>query len=565
MSESYVKSIDGTPRLYINGAAADTFAYITYITENNRYADFAAAGYRLFSVPVFFGKNRLNENSGLDVFTDGIFDGDEPSFSIIDEDIARILNACPDAYILPRVNVSLSRRWELEHPDELCSQKKDGRAGRASFASEIWLGEVRRELAIFIEHVMSAEYSEHIVGFQIAGGNTEEWLPLDDNGISGRRAMDRFVRSLAKSHIRYREGDEHDEYFYRFYSELVADTICLLAGDVKGLTDRRLVVGTFYGYTLECPYQTMGHHSLWQVLDCEDVDFICSPISYSEVRRLGRDHPYMLPVDSVRLHGKLYFSENDTRTHLSRPINDTPHYTAPIWYGPDKSGSIEAIKLHAARALVRGHSAWWFDMWGGWFDDEDYMSLISKLKALADANKRLPTSTTAEVAVFVDEWVLAAVSDPEISTRVCFNIREALGKMGAPYDIYLVDDLSYAIDEYDYRAAIILEPLRSVYTMTARDILEREGIPTFTVTPKNADVSPSELRTFIRDAGAHVYVERDAVVCAGDSFLMLHTVEEGDHLIIPAENERYTDALTGEVFDGKALPAKHTYILKVTD
>ncbi len=562
MSESYVNNESGIPRLYINGEPADTLAYITYLTENNRYADFARAGYRLFSVPVFFGKNRLNENTGLEVFTDGIFDGETPDFSIVDADIERILEACPNAYILPRVNISLSRAWELEHPDELCEMKPDGRAGRASLASDVWLRGVRRRLECFIKYVMSAPYAEHIIGFQIAGGNTEKWLPLDANGISGKRATDKFIEYLAEGHISYREGDEKEEYFYRFYSELVAHTVCLLARDVKKLTGRRLVVGTFYGYTLECPSCTSGHHELERVLNCEDIDFICSPISYSEARRSGRDHPYMLPVDSVMLHGKLYFSENDTRTHLSRPVNDTPYYTAPVWYGPDKKETIELIKLHAARALVRGHSAWWFDMWGGWFDDPEYMSLMTRLKELADENKCLPHCSSAEVAVFIDEWVLSAIYDPEISTRVCSQIREALGKMGTPYDIYLARDISDALDEYDYRAAILLEPFPSSHSTIVSEILELNDLPLLTITPQNADISSSELRDFVRSAGVHLYFERDAVVYASEDLLLLHTTGGGDYELIPYEGERFVDALSGKPFDGKSLPAGHTYILK---
>ena len=82
-------SQSGYPQLCINGEIQDGLAYITYLTENNRYIDFAKAGYRLFSVPVFFGYNHLNERSGLNVFKKGIFDKDEPDFSIFDEDIIR--------------------------------------------------------------------------------------------------------------------------------------------------------------------------------------------------------------------------------------------------------------------------------------------------------------------------------------------------------------------------------------------------------------------------------------------------------------------------------------------
>ena len=101
---------NGYPQLCINGEIQDGLAYITYLTENNRYIDFAKAGYRLFSVPVLFGFNHLNEHSGLNVFNIGIFD------------------------IFPRVNISISREWELRNPDELCDPYPDGTLSRTTFA-----------------------------------------------------------------------------------------------------------------------------------------------------------------------------------------------------------------------------------------------------------------------------------------------------------------------------------------------------------------------------------------------------------------------------------------------
>ena len=65
---SEILNKNGYPQLCINGEIQDGLAYITYLTEHNCYTDFAKAGYRLFSVPVFFGFNHLNEHSGLDVF-----------------------------------------------------------------------------------------------------------------------------------------------------------------------------------------------------------------------------------------------------------------------------------------------------------------------------------------------------------------------------------------------------------------------------------------------------------------------------------------------------------------
>lgn len=547
---------NGYPQLCIHGEIQDGLAYITYLTENNRYVDFAKAGYRLFSVPVFFGFNHLNEYSGLDVFKKGIFDKDEPDFSVFYEDIKQILAACPNAYIFPRVNVSLSRDWELQNPDELCDPYPDGTAARASLASDKWAVEVKREIRAFIAHVEESTYRAHIVGYQVAGGNTEEWLPLDkEKGISGRRVEEKFAK-----HVQEKGIEASEPAFYRFYSELVADRILEFSSLIKSLTERRLIVGTFYGYTFSCPDRTFGHHALLKILESEDVDFICSPLCYSNNRRAGRDHPYGPPVASVKHHGKLYFSENDTRTHLSRAVNGMEWYNTPVWFGPDKEGTCNIIKMHAAKALINGHAAWWFDMWGGWFADDTYMTLLKDIRSLFEKSASAPIVSAAETAVFVDEECYALLSEPSVSLNVCFGIREALGKMGAPYDMYLSADAPSVMDRY--KAIISLVPIETESSRRVKALAEQSKRAILEITKDNYDITTRELREFLQGAGAWVYCERDAVIYANDRFMFLHTAEDGEYTLHVKHTETLVDVLTGKPFtQGQYLKKGESFIL----
>ena len=530
------------PQLCINGEIQDGLAYITYLTENNRYTDFAKAGYRLFSVPVFFGFNHLNEFSGLDVFKKGIFDKDEPNFSLFDADIKQILDACPNAYIFPRVNVSLSREWELQNPDELCAPYPDGTPSRTSFASDKWAEEVKREIRAFIAHIKKSRYASHIVGYQVAGGNTEEWLPFDrEKGTSGKRATEKFAKYVEAKGI-----EASEPAFYRFYSELVADRIIEFSSLIKCLTERRLIVGTFYGYTLSCPYRSYGHHALFKILESEEIDFICSPVCYSNNREVGRDHPYMTALTSIKHHGKLYFSENDTRTHLSHAVNDMEWYNKPIWFGPDKETSCDVIKMHAARALINGHAAWWFDMWGGWFATDTYMALLKDIRNLFEKSASFPMHSTTQTAVFVDEESYALISNASVTRKVCSNIREALGKMGAPYDIYLSADAPSVV--YRYKAIISLVPIETELSKSVKKLAEQNNCAYIEITNDNYDMPPSELRAFLQSAGVWVYCERDAVIYANSRFIFLHTVEDGEYTLNIKNIGKLIDVFTGKPF-----------------
>ena len=539
---SEIISKNGYPQLCINGVIQDGLAYITYLTENNCYIDFAKAGFCLFSVPVFFGFNHLNEDSGLDVFKKGIFDKDEPNFSLFDADIKQILDACPNAYIFPRVNVSLSREWELQNPDELCAPYPDGTPSRTSFASDKWAEEVKREIRAFIAHIKKSRYASHIVGYQVAGGNTEEWLPFDrEKGTSGKRATEKFAKYVEAKGI-----EASEPAFYRFYSELVADRIIEFSSLIKCLTERRLIVGTFYGYTLSCPYRSYGHHALFKILESEEIDFICSPVCYSNNREVGRDHPYMTALTSIKHHGKLYFSENDTRTHLSHAVNDMEWYNKPIWFGPDKETSCDVIKMHAARALINGHAAWWFDMWGGWFATDTYMALLKDIRNLFEKSASFPMHSTTQTAVFVDEESYALISDASVTRKVCSNIREALGKMGAPYDIYLSADAPSVVDRY--KAIISLVPIETELSKSVKKLAEQNNCAYIEITNDNYDMPPSELRAFLQSAGVWVYCERDAVIYANSRFIFLHTVEDGEYTLNIKNIGKLIDVFTGKPF-----------------
>ena len=112
MITSAVKQIGGEPIVQT--------AYITYLQQYNCYQDFADCGYRLFSVSIPFATCTINEIEPFPALSEDVFKKETPDFEIIDESVKKILDACPDALIFPRISVNLPMRWEGEHSDELC-------------------------------------------------------------------------------------------------------------------------------------------------------------------------------------------------------------------------------------------------------------------------------------------------------------------------------------------------------------------------------------------------------------------------------------------------------------
>ncbi len=513
---SSIKNINGVPTLCANGSPLPGFAYITYRTNNARYEDFAKIGCSLYSVPVFFGSQTINEVSRFPSIAPGIFDTDTPDFSIFDRDMEKICTVCPDAYIFPRINMSLPEKWENDHPDECCDSGFTSHR-RACFSSDAWAAETKRLLGLFIDHAAASPYRENIVGYQLAGGNTEEWFSFDQKGSIGKRFYEKFEAYRKKNRIP-ESGEIHDEELRRFSSVVTAERIMEFAAFAKERTNCRLVIGSFYGYTLECTDPVSCHHALGMILDCPDIDFICSPVSYADNRPAGIDHACMLPVDSLKAHGKLYFAENDTRTHLSKAPNELPHYNNPIWFGPEPEKSREIIASHFARALTHGHAMWWFDMWGGWYADAEYMKLLGDCLEICRDSLTKDRTSLSEVAVFADE---TAYSKEGCDKRLNYQIRKTLGAVGAPYDIYLIDDYESVREKYKF--FVFLCPAATSALDKAISDAGEKGI---VIDRNNRSVTPGELRAIFRSHGVHIWHDSAPIVYASGSYLFVDSEDQ---------------------------------------
>ena len=115
--------------LLIDGVRVPAMAYITYFDEHTRCADFAKAGYQLFSVGASFTGLPINPRTGFTpALGPGIFDvKGQPDYREFEDNVRTIIAGCPDAKIFPRVYVSMPQWWVDENPDEVCTTKRGDR------------------------------------------------------------------------------------------------------------------------------------------------------------------------------------------------------------------------------------------------------------------------------------------------------------------------------------------------------------------------------------------------------------------------------------------------------
>ncbi len=563
---SEIKDCGGVPTLYINGEPHAAIAYMTYLEKFNKYNDFASAGYKFFSVPILFSGRWISITDGLTPFKKGIFDEKgAPDFSLFDETVEKILEACPNAYIIPRVNISMPVWWEEENPDEL--NIKDGIPCRESFYSRKWHDDVSQFLREFTQYTNSCIYASHIVGYQIAGGQTEEWFHFDMNGGYGECAKPAFKAFLEKYYpetdykglpdltlLNKKTNYFNDEYltlYIEFANFKIAQAISHFAGIVKEETGNNVVVGTFYGYTLEVTNSLQGTHALNYILKDKNIDFICSPNSYIGVRSPETDWTEMCPADSVRLHGKMCFQECDIRTHLTVPLSRKDPSTdpngllsAPIWQ-PRKSKyqAVNEIRKSFARQLIKGNALWWFDMWGGWYADADIMNEMATYKSIYEQSLTdAVRSSKAEVAVFVDESAYKYLTN--CSLRNIFHTqREELGLMGTPYDIYDVYDFEAVYK--NYKAIVLLSAAKTAYMENARYLCIINNIPYIMTSGLKEKFTVNELRAFCKANRVHIYCETDDIIYANENYICIYTVTAGKKTVNLGKKKIVSELLGG--------------------
>jgi len=405
-------------------------------------------------------------------------EGIEPNYAGVDECFDAMLKADPDGLLLPRFGTSPSSLWYENNQPEVMLYD-DGTRGQPSVASEIFRRDAYRSLRRYIEHVES-RYGHHVIGYHPCGQNTGEWFY--DRTWEGRMAgfepafvagFRKFVRTRYKDNVAALREAWHDEKVAFDTIEVPTKEERLQAGFgvfrnpqterrfidwneylqiamveplegfaqvIKETTDRRKLAVLFYGYLFEIaalPHGSVasGHLAMGRLLLCPDVDILCSPISYND-RGLVGSTPFMIAVDSVRLHGKLWLNEDDMRTYLSSKADpysrvDTLEHTR--WVHIRNFGPL----------LTRRITCWWMDLPSeGWLNSPEIWDNLGKLKQLYDRDLGKPSQYAPQIAVVADEKSQYHLAySRALDAPLLALLRNQCNRIGAPVGIYLLEDL----------------------------------------------------------------------------------------------------------------------------
>lgn len=496
LTESHLEKENGRVQLVVNG---EKVAPMMYLREQKTVfkTEYASGMYGADVDLMCLPNCRIyNMNSSGSMWTGyGKYD-----FSALDGVVYETLQGAPSAKLMLMLDADPPDWWFKLNPDAYAVNSKGEKVG-ISYASEKWRQDVGVFYQALLEHVLAQPYAGHMFAVKIAAGATFEWqyygVTLSECADFGADALKAFRKWLKEKYV----TDEalatawgkkgitcetatvpgYDDRkaltnetlldgkaqrnvidFHTFMCDMTTDSILYLAKIVKEAIDNKWIVGTYNGYlTHGLTYEGNGlaNASISRVIASPYIDFLCSPICYDE-RLLGMSASYMMMVDTIISAGKLPIIECDSRTVYFDSKTTNPALLGEWGKTYTLKESVEALKRDFANMMIKGAGLWWYDMYGGWFDDPEIYSMIKTAKAEWDRAVSKPVKSTSKIAFVVGDDIATTLAYSFDGTyhflyEALYEQKESLGHIGTSYDMLYLSDIEDGFAR-DYDVYLIL-------------------------------------------------------------------------------------------------------------
>ena len=252
--------------------------------------------------------------------------------------------------------------------------------------------------------------------------------------------------------------------YYIFRAELIASIVIYFCKIAKENDDNQSIVGVSFSYIGDefsgaffadegftsykrGAVQNWSHHAFSKILDSSYVDFNYGFLLDFNRQPGGDAQPYSV-LETIKMHGKLFITQDDTRTSLSTVTNLGKSETI--------KESIEIIKRNYCHDLLRGFVTMWgnqgSDTWWPvhndveWYMHPDILNTLREIRQISTKAFKTDRTYTGEVAVIIDEDG-ACYESIDINLRFpLFYLQKVyeLGRIGAPYSTYIINDLAHS-------------------------------------------------------------------------------------------------------------------------
>jgi beta-galactosidase len=467
----------GAPCIHVDGAPHSGLAFWHAPGESGvtEWREFARCGVHLFQLDVGAWPQQAGGPAPTEAW---------------DRTIATTVDADAQAAIWLRISTEPPAWWLEAHPEH-AQLHRDQHNGdefrwRAAYASAAWRAEAGEHLRRLVAH-METRWGERIWVYQLNAGDCGEWAYSWKPVVSGdapaqvaawrgwlqtryggdaglRQAWNDPAAACATAQpppwrTRMRAGgwpppshliDPAAERplvdWLHFHGTAQAEALASLAAATRSALralGRAKLIGAFHGYHI-WPYGSSygpcntGFSDLDPVLLSPDLDVLCTPLAYIH-RNPGGVYSHHDLAATIRLHGKVFFAEDDTFTHRAT-------WTPWRYCCRDAAETDRILLRNLAGALCEGGSQWWMDHNGeDWFIDAATETGLARMRGIADTALAHGRGSCAEVAFLSNEASFRILRQDDALIDVLWPRQqiEAM-RLGAPVDFVRVRDLALA-------------------------------------------------------------------------------------------------------------------------
>lgn len=381
----------------------------------------------------------------------------------------QIMAVNPKVLLVPRVGADAPGWWLDRHPKSRMVYDGDKVVMHSCVSDREYRADLCAHLEKLCRH-LTETFPANFAGIHPCGQNTGEWFYYNswEHPVSGyddatRAAFRQWLQAKgdpdaataeppsAAERYAHPNGFLRDPAkekrlieFARFQQQEMADHVLAMAAACRKGTDGQKLVVFFYGYLFEFPplqsgAPTSGHYALSSLLKGKDIDILCSPISYTDREWLG-SAPCMTAAESVMNAGILWLNEDDSRTFLD------PRKQEHVQEGGlvDIEQTQQVMLRNTAQESLRGFGSWWMDLPAqGWFNDARIWEMMVKLSPVDAAQAQRAKPFAPQVAAILDEDSMCHLpgGSGAFAMPLIYDGRAALGRSGAPYGQYLLEDV----------------------------------------------------------------------------------------------------------------------------
>ena len=470
------------------------------------FHSFMESGYRIYSLPCSFGFDAVKASGAVDDAT--VWKGPgEYDFRPLDEAARQILSVDPDAWLVPVIAANAPGWWTVSHPEDLVVLDDGTPHKIISYASAAWRRDVEAAIRASADYMRRSAWGSRIAMWYMAAGYDGQWFQpteykppyrLCDYSTAQRdhfrrwlqreyktpsalsaawgRTVTRFDDVEIPSKAERTEGkpyyldptkDRPSIDFLRSVATLTDEVISGFMGAFEAGFGRRIPGGTYY-IPGDCTYNRgqVQRPCDEGIFGCAQYMYAASPLGY-DCHGLEQEGTGLTrPGNAMRLLGRLYVGEDDTRTFRSQPHN-------PRWGNATSFGTLAGFRRNIAQRTTVGGAHWMLDMYGFWYDSPSIQSELRRGLELMRRLGKLPrlSELSAQVANVAKTGVNLnkRINTPDDLHQVHFptkNLRkpnfavdrlfwrnlEAASPEALGYKMYVFDDV-YALDD-DERATI---------------------------------------------------------------------------------------------------------------